>query len=123
MDHVDKVNLAEKFAQFDDHWSPKVAGELDDYEIKLVKLQGDFVWHKHDDVDEMFLVVSGAMEIEFRDRSVTLKAGEFLVVPKGVEHKPHAEAECSAMLFERKGVTNTGDAAESDLTQREVERI
>jgi len=120
---MDKVNLADKFAQFDDHWSPKVAGELDDYEIKLVKLQGDFVWHKHDDVDEMFLVVDGAMAIEFRDRTVNLEAGEFLVVPKGVEHKPQAQAECSAMLFERKGITNTGDAAPSALTQRQPERI
>lgn len=120
---MDKVNLAAKFAAFDDHWSPKVAGALDDYEIKLVKLAGDFVWHKHDDADEMFLVIEGEMQIAFRDRSVTLRSGEFLVVPKGVEHKPHADNECSVMVFERAGVVNTGDAAESALTQRQTERI
>ena len=120
---MEKVNLADKFALFDDHWSPKVAGQLDDYEIKLVKLEGDFVWHKHDDVDEMFMVIDGTMDVAFRDKTVTLEAGEFLVVPKGVEHKPYAEHECSAMLFERKGVINTGNASEGDLTQRQVERI
>ena len=120
---MNKVNLAEKFAQFADHWSPKVVGTLDDYEIKLVKLEGDFVWHKHDDVDEMFFVIDGTMTIDFRDRAVTLQPGEFLVVPKGVEHKPHADAECSAMLFERKGVINTGDAEENELTRRQLERI
>ncbi len=120
---VDKVNLAAKFAAFDAHWSPKVVGEIDDYEIKLVKLAGDFVWHKHDDVDEMFLVIDGAMDIEFRNRTVTLQNGEFLVVPKGVEHKPSAASECRVMLFERKGVINTGDAAESAQTVRQPERI
>ncbi len=120
---MEKVNLAEKLAQFDDHWSPKVAGQLDDYEIKLVKLQGDFVWHKHDDADEMFMVVDGSMDIAFRHKTITLNTGEFLVVPKGVEHKPYAEHACSAMLFERKGVINTGDAEEGDLTRRQLERI
>jgi mannose-6-phosphate isomerase-like protein (cupin superfamily) len=119
----DKVNLADKFAAFDDHWSPKIVGRLDDYDIKLVKLEGDFVWHKHDDEDEMYLVVDGAMDIEFRDRTVTLQAGEFLVVPKGIEHKPQAGAECRVLLFERAGVVNTGDAAENDMTVRQPERI
>jgi len=120
---MDKVNLAQKFAAFADHWSPKIVGRLDDYDIKLVKLAGEFVWHKHDDEDEMFLVVDGAMDIDFRDRSVTLEAGEFLVVPKGVEHKPHATDECQVLLFERAGVVNTGDAGETDLTVRQPERI
>lgn len=120
---MDKVNLAEKFARFSDHWSPKIVGTVDDHEIKLVKLRGDFVWHKHDEVDEMFLVIDGTMTIEFRDRTETLGPGEFLVVPKGVEHKPHADSECSAMLFEKKGVINTGDAEEGGLTRRQLERI
>lgn len=119
---MDKVNLAEKFALFSEHWSPKVVGELDDYEIKLVKLQGDFVWHKHDAEDELFLVVEGDMTIQLRDRDVELRAGEFFVVPKGIEHKPIAEKECRVLLFERKGVVNTGDA-ESDKTVKKLERI
>ncbi len=119
---MEKVNLAEKFALFSEPWSPKVVGELDDYEIKLVKLQGDFVWHKHDAEDELFLVVEGEMTIQLRDRDVELRAGEFFVVPKGIEHKPFAEQECRVLLFERKGVLNTGDA-ESDKTVKELERI
>ena len=120
---MDKVNLAQKFSTFADHWSPKVAGQLDDYEIKLVKLEGDFVWHKHDDCDEMFLVVDGHLDIDFRDRSVGLDAGEFVVVPKGTEHMPRAGQECQVLLFERAGVVNTGDAEESALTVRQPERI
>ncbi len=120
---VDKVNIAAKFETFDAHWSPKVVGQIDDYEIKLVKLAGDFVWHKHDDCDEMFLVVDGHMEIDFKDSSVALDAGEFVVVPRGVEHMPRADSECRVMLFERAGVTNTGDAEQSPLTVRQPERI
>ncbi len=107
---MQKVNLAEKFALFDDQWSPKVVGAVDDYEIKLVKLQGDFVWHSHEDDDEMFLVVGGHLTIHLRDGDVDLEPGEFFVVPKGVEHQPAAAAECQVLLFERKGVINTGDA-------------
>jgi len=114
---MDKVNIAEKFATFDTHWDPKVVGEIDDYEVKLVKLQGDFVWHKHDDEDEMFFVVEGTLEMAF------LGPGEMIVVPKGIEHKPSADEECRVMLFERKGVINTGDAAETELTRRTLERI
>jgi len=118
-----KVNIAEKLGQFSDHWSPKIVGELDDYEVKLVKLQGEFVWHKHDVDDEMFLVIDGEMDIEFRDRTEHLKTGEFLVVPKGIEHKPFAENECSALLLERKGVINTGDAPSGELTRDRLDRI
>lgn len=118
-----KVNIADKLALFNEHWSPKIVGELDDYDIKLVKLQGEFVWHKHDDEDELFLVIDGEVDIEFRDRTETLKAGEFLVVPKGEEHKPFAENECCALLFERKGVVNTGDASPGELTRGELDRI
>jgi len=119
---LQKVNLRDKLALFSDHWSPKVVDAVDDYEIKLVKVQGDFVWHQHDDEDELFLFMEGQRNIAFRDRTVTLGAGEFLVVPKGVEHRPSADAECHVLLFERRGVVNTGDAA-SDLTVRELERI
>ena len=103
-----KVNIAEKFGLFRDQWSPKLVGTLDDYEIKLVRIEGDFLWHSHEREDELFLVVEGAFRMDFRDRSVTVNAGEFLVVPHGVEHKPFAERECKIILFERKGVPNTG---------------
>lgn len=118
----DKVNLADKFARFSEHWSPKSVGTVDDYEVKLVKLAGDFVWHKHDAEDELFLVIEGELTIALRDRDVVLGPGEFFVVPKGVEHKPSATRECKVMLFERQGVVNTGDAPPSALTNA-VERI
>jgi len=120
---MEKVNIAEKLSLFSEHWSPKIVGELDDYEIKLVKVQGEFVWHKHDDEDEMFLVIDGELKIDFHDHTETLSSGEFLVVPKGVEHKPHAINECSALVMERKGVVNTGDAIPGDLTQDTLDRI
>jgi mannose-6-phosphate isomerase-like protein (cupin superfamily) len=116
-----KVVLAEKYAQFDEYWSPKIVGTVDGYDIKIVKVQGEFVWHTHDSEDEMFLVIDGAMTIDIRDgEPVALQAGEFFVVPKGVEHRPHAEAECKVMLFERRGVVNTGDAAPNMLTNKAV---
>ena len=120
---MEKVNLADKFALFGDHWSPKLVGNLDDYDIKLAKLEGEFVWHKHDSEDELFLVVHGQLSIDFRDRTIELDEGEFLVVPKGMDHRPHAERECEVLLLERKGVVNTGDAAESELTHRTLDRI
>ncbi len=119
---MEKVNIAEKFALFSDLWSPKVVGRLDDYEIKLAKIEGEFIWHKHDDDDEMFLVVAGGVTIELRDRDVTLKAGEFFVVPRGVEHRPVAKQECQILLFERAGVAHTGDTV-SDITVHEYEHI
>ena len=119
---MEKVNLAEKFTLFTDLWSPKVVGRLDDYEIKLAKIEGEFVWHKHDGDDEMFLVVAGGVTIELRDRDVALEAGEFFVVPRGVEHRPVAKQECQILLFERAGVAHTGDTV-SDLTVNEYEHI
>ena len=104
------INLAEKLAKFSEHWSPRVVEEMNDYQLKLVKLQGEFVWHDHKDTDEVFLVIRGEMEIGFRDRVVTLKAGELFVVPKGVEHITRAANECHALLIEPRGVVNTGDA-------------
>lgn len=119
---MNKVNLAEKFALFSDHWSPKIVETVDDYDVKIVKVEGDFVWHKHDDADELFLVTKGTLDMDFRDRRVVLQAGEMIVVPKGVEHKPHADRECEMLLLERKNMINTGDAAANDLTAT-VERI
>src|ERR1043165_1022173 len=111
------VSLAEKLATFSEHWSPRVIAELNDYQFKLVKLQGEFVWHAHADTDEAFLVLDGEMEIGFRDRTVTLRAGELFVVPKGVEHITRATRECSALVIEPRGVVNTG-AAGGQLTAR-----
>jgi mannose-6-phosphate isomerase-like protein (cupin superfamily) len=104
------INLAEKLAKFSEQWSPRVIAEMNDYQFKLVKLEGEFVWHDHKDTDEAFLVLEGEMEIGFRDRTVTLKAGELFVVPKGVEHITRAARECHALLIEPRGVVNTGDA-------------
>jgi mannose-6-phosphate isomerase-like protein (cupin superfamily) len=109
------VNLKEKLSGFSDLWAPRVIAEMNDYQFKLVKLQGEFVWHSHPDTDEVFLVLDGRMAIEFRDGTVTLKAGELFVVPKGTEHKPCAETECSVLLVEPRGVVNTG-RADSALT-------
>lgn len=103
------INLNEKFGKFQEHWSPKVIAEMNDYQFKLVKFQGEFVWHSHADTDETFLVLSGSMVIDFRDGHVTLQEGEMFVVPKGVEHKPRADRECMAMVIEPKGVVNTGN--------------
>ncbi|MDX1739590.1 MAG: cupin domain-containing protein [Alphaproteobacteria bacterium] len=116
----DVVNLSEKFSKFAEHWSPRVVAEMNDYQIKLAKFQGDFVWHDHKDTDEVFLVVKGAMSIELRDGTVHLSEGEIYVVPKGVEHRPFAEDECHVLLIEPRGVVNTGDSggelqAENDV--------
>ena len=110
-----KINLEEKFAMFNEHWTPKIISELNDYQIKIVKVEGDFVWHDHSDTDEFFLVIEGTLFIEFEGETMELNAGELYVVPKGVQHKPYAEEECKVMLVEPKGVVNTGEAA-SDLT-------
>ncbi|MED5231350.1 MAG: cupin domain-containing protein [Candidatus Thermoplasmatota archaeon] len=112
---MDTINLKEKLGKFSDHWSPKVIAELNDYQFKLVKIQGEFVWHNHPDTDEVFIVIEGSMKIEFEDETVELNEGEMLVVPKGVEHKPYAESECKVMLVEPRGVVNTGKA-DSELT-------
>ena len=104
------INLANKLSLFSEHWSPKVIADLNDNEFKLVKLQGDFVWHSHPDTDEAFLVIDGHMRIDFRDGSVDLQSGELYVVPKGIEHKPFAEHECSVLIIEPRGVVNTGQA-------------
>jgi len=104
------VNLAGKLGKFAEHWSPRVVAEMNDYQFKVVKLLGEFVWHDHKDTDEVFLVLAGEMEIGFRDRTVAVRAGELFVVPKGVEHITRAARECSALIIEPRGVVNTGDA-------------
>lgn len=115
---LEKVNLSDKFRLFDEHWSPKIAGEVNDSYVKLVKFQGDFVWHKHDEEDEMFLVVKGSITIRLRDGDVRLEEGEFVIIPRGVEHMPVAEDEAHVILFEPKTVLNTGDVR--DERTREV---
>ena len=106
---MQKVNLQEKFSLFHDYWSPKIAGEINDSHVKLVKLKGEFVWHHHDHEDEMFLVVKGKLLIKFRDRDVWLDEGEFIIVPKGVEHMPVADEEVHVLLLEPKTTLNTGN--------------
>lgn len=102
------VNLRDKLALFNDRWAPKVVAEMNDYQFKLVKLQGDFVWHSHEDTDETFIVLDGEMTIQLRDGEVTLAAGDMYVVPRGVDHRPRAEHECQVLLVEPRGVVNTG---------------
>jgi mannose-6-phosphate isomerase-like protein (cupin superfamily) len=103
------ISFAEKFRLFHEQWQPKIITELNDYQFKLVKLQGDFVWHHHQDTDEAFIVLEGKLRIDFRDGAVLISAGEMFVVPKGVEHKPYAEDEVKLLLIEPRGVPNTGE--------------
>ena len=107
---MQSINLAQKLSLFSEHWSPKVIAELNDYQFKLVKFQGDFVWHHHDDTDEAFIVIKGEMQIGFRDHEVTVKEGELFVVKKCIEHITRATEECHAMIIEPRGVVNTGEA-------------
>jgi mannose-6-phosphate isomerase-like protein (cupin superfamily) len=121
-DAPEKVNLAEKLARFHDPWSPKVVGELNGQQVKLVKLQGEFVWHHHEHEDELFLVVKGRFRMEFRDRQVWLEEGEFLIVPRGVEHRPVADEEAHVLLFEPASTRNTGNVR-NERTVGRLERI
>lgn len=120
---VEKVNLAEKFGQISEHWSPRIAAELNGQEVKLVKVKGDFVWHHHEQEDELFLVVKGHLRIELRDGVVELGPGELCVIPRGVEHRPVAEEEAEILLFEPANVVNTGSAEPGTLTVEHPERI
>jgi mannose-6-phosphate isomerase-like protein (cupin superfamily) len=119
---MEKVSLSAKFGAFQEHWNPKIVAELNGQQIKLVKIQGEFVWHQHEREDELFLVIRGAMTIQFRDREVLLNEGEFLVVPAGVEHKPVANSEAWVMLFEPKTTLNTGNIR-NERTVAELEKI
>ena len=118
-----RINLREKLASVREHWHPALVDTIDDYDIKIVKLLGDFVWHKHDKEDELFVVLKGSFRMDFRDRQVTLQSGEIIVVPNGTEHKPYAEAECEVLVLERRGVVNTGDAAPGAYTRRKLEKV
>lgn len=112
------VNFDEKISQIDEYWKPAVVAELNDYQFKLVKLLGDFVWHQHADTDEAFIVLEGQLRIDFRDGQIMLNTGEMTVVPKGVEHKPFAEQEVKVLIVEPRGVVNTGDGAASGRTAK-----
>jgi mannose-6-phosphate isomerase-like protein (cupin superfamily) len=119
---MEKINVREKLAMFSDHWNPRIVGELNGQHVKLTKFQGEFVWHDHAQEDEFFLVVRGSFRMDFRDRSVTLNEGDFIIVPRGVEHRPVAEQEVEVMLFEPAQIKHTGDV-ESALTVHEYQRI
>ena len=114
------INFENKLKKFSEHWSPKIIAQMNDYHFKLVKFQGDFVWHQHADTDEVFIALDGEMSIEFRDGKVNLRAGEMFVVPAGVEHKPIAEKECKILLIEPAGTVNTGDAGGSLTAEHDV---
>jgi mannose-6-phosphate isomerase-like protein (cupin superfamily) len=119
---MEKVNLVEKFGLFDEHWSPKIVGELNGQNVMLAKLKGEFVWHQHEDEDEMFLVIEGHLTIKFRERDVILDEGEFLIVPRGVEHCPVAEEEVHVLLFEPQATKHTGNV-QTEKTVEQFERI
>lgn len=119
---MEKVNLNQKFSLFSEHWSPKIVGELNGQHVKLAKLKGEFVWHKHDEEDELFFVVKGNLKMEYRDRTVEVKENEFLIVPKGIEHKPVAEEEVWIMLFEPSSTLHTGDT-KSEMTKNVLDKI
>lgn len=120
--NMEKVNLKKKFSLFSDHWSPKIVGELNGQHVKLAKFKGEFVWHKHDNEDEMFFVIKGKFKMEYRDRTIVVNENEFLIVPKGVEHRPVAENEVCVMLFEPVSTLNTGDK-ENELTKHTLDWI
>lgn len=119
---MEKINLAEKFKTFDDYWSPKIVGDLNDSYVKLAKFKDEFVWHKHDNEDELFLVVSGSLLIKLRDRDIFLTAGEFTIIPKGIEHQPIASEEAHVLLIEPKTTLNTGDVI-NERTKKDLARI
>jgi mannose-6-phosphate isomerase-like protein (cupin superfamily) len=114
------INLQAKLASFEDQWAPKVIAEMNDYQFKLVKLQGDFVWHNHDKTDETFIVLKGKMTIHFRDGEVSLGAGDMYIVPRGVDHRPRAENECQVLVVEPRGVVNTGGSGGPKTAENDV---
>lgn len=119
-DAYQSINFAKKLGLFSEHWTPKVIAEMNDYQFKISKLQGEFVWHSHADTDETFIVLDGLLHIDFRDGQVSIASGEMFVVPKGVEHKPWAEQEVKLLLIEPKGVLNTGDQGGERTAQNDV---
>ena len=119
---MNKINIEQKLSLFKDHWNPRIIGELNHQYVKLAKLKGEFIWHKHDDEDEMFLVLKGTLKIAFRDRTETINENEIIIVPKGVEHKPIADEEVSIMLFEPVTTVNTGNL-ENERTRKKLESL
>jgi len=119
---MDKVNLAEKFSLFQEHWSPKIIGEVNDAYVKAVKFKGEFLWHQHENEDELFLVVKGRMRMHLRDRTIDVNPGEFIIIPRGVEHMPVAEEETQVILLEPKTTLNTGNVR-NERTRAKLERI
>ena len=117
-----KINIEQKLSLFNDHWNPRIIGELNKQHVKLVKIKGEFIWHKHDKEDEMFFVLKGTLKIEFRDRIETIRENEIIIVPKGVEHRPIAEKEVSIMLFEPATTINTGDL-ENERTRKNLDSL
>ena len=117
-----KVSLADKFSQIKDHWNPRIAGELNGQHVKLVKIKGEFVWHHHEHEDEMFLVVDGAFQMELRDRVIQMNTGDFIIIPKGTEHRPVADTEASILLFEPATTVNTGNAT-GEMTKENLQWI
>lgn len=120
---IEKVNLAQKLSTFHDYFNPRIAGELNGQQVKLVKFRGEFVWHHHEHEDELFLVIKGYFDMHMRDKIVRINEGEFLIMPRGVEHKPVAEEEVEIMLFEPATTVNTGNATDSELTVTELKKI
>ena len=119
---METVNLKDKFGKFQDYCNPRVIGEVNDCHVKAVKLKGEFIWHHHDNEDELFLVVKGTLRMKFRDREALVREGEFVIVPRGVEHRPFAEAECEVLLFEPASTLNTGNV-ENEFTKKNLSEI
>ncbi|MBL7745178.1 MAG: cupin domain-containing protein [Chitinophagaceae bacterium] len=119
---MEKINLSEKLAQFSDYFNPRIVGELNGQQVKLVKFKGEFVWHHHDHEDELFYVVKGSFEMQMRDKTITVNAGEFLIMPRGVEHRPVAKEDVEIMLFEPATTLNTGNV-ENELTKKQLRRL
>jgi mannose-6-phosphate isomerase-like protein (cupin superfamily) len=119
---MDKINISEKFDQFNDYYNPRIIGELNGQYVKAVKLKGEFIWHHHDHEDELFLVINGKLKMEFREKIVEVNAGEFIIVPRGVEHRPVAEDEVHVLLFEPDSTLNTGNV-ENERTRRQLEKL
>lgn len=119
---IEKVNIEEKLGRINDYWNPRIIGELNGQQVKLTKLKGEFVWHKHDNEDEMFLIIKGELEMQLRDGPINIKPGEFIIIPKGVEHKPVANDEVHLVLFEPASTLNTGNVR-NDFTKEKLERI
>jgi mannose-6-phosphate isomerase-like protein (cupin superfamily) len=119
---MDKVNISDKFRQFDDHYNPRIIGELNGQHVKAVKLIGDFIWHHHENEDELFLVIKGKLKMEFREKTVELNPGEFIIVPRGIEHKPVAENEVHILLFEPDSTLNTGNV-KNERTRQKLDKL